>query len=81
LYPTSNLEDRTPVLMSPTDRVAQLYPQAPVSPFVAFCDSQGYGGTSRPYTGINIYGDIKPSTVTSVTNLLTLDGLYYLFLY
>jgi hypothetical protein len=30
--------------MSPSDRVAQLYPQAPCSVFVAFYDSQGYGG-------------------------------------
>jgi hypothetical protein len=29
------------VFMSPSDRVAQLYPQAPVSLFVAFYDSQG----------------------------------------
>jgi hypothetical protein len=30
--------------MSPRDRVAQLYPQAPDSHFVAFYDSQGYDG-------------------------------------
>jgi hypothetical protein len=30
--------------MSPSDRVAQLYPQARGSLFVAFYDSQGYGG-------------------------------------
>jgi hypothetical protein len=29
--------------MSPSDRVAQLYSQAPGSLFVAFYDSQGYG--------------------------------------
>jgi hypothetical protein len=29
--------------MSPSDRVAQLYPQVPSSLFVAFYDSQGYG--------------------------------------
>jgi hypothetical protein len=32
------------VFMSPSDRVAQLYPQAPGSLFVAFYDSQVYGG-------------------------------------
>jgi hypothetical protein len=31
-------------LGGPGDRVAQLYPQAPGSLFVAFYDSQGYGG-------------------------------------
>jgi hypothetical protein len=30
--------------MSPSDRVAQLYPQAPGSLFIAFYDSQGDGG-------------------------------------
>jgi hypothetical protein len=30
--------------VSPVDRVAQLYPQAPGSIFVAFYDSMGYGG-------------------------------------
>jgi hypothetical protein len=29
---------------APGDRVAHLYPQAPASFFVAFYDSQGYGG-------------------------------------
>jgi hypothetical protein len=41
---TPNLEDQVPVLMSPNDRVAQLYPQALRSLFFAFHDSQGYGG-------------------------------------
>jgi hypothetical protein len=45
LHPIPNLEDQVPVFMSPSDRVAQLYPQAPGSLFVAFCDSQGYGGS------------------------------------
>jgi hypothetical protein len=39
--------------MSPTDRVAQLYPQAPGSIFVAFYDSLGYGGCIIP---VNILG-------------------------
>jgi hypothetical protein len=30
--------------MSPSDRVSQLYLQAPDPRFVAFYDSQGYGG-------------------------------------
>jgi hypothetical protein len=39
-----NLEDQVSVFMSPSDRVAQLNPQAPGSLFVTFYDSQGYSG-------------------------------------
>jgi hypothetical protein len=39
-----NLEEQVPVFMSPSGKVAQLYPQAPGSLFVAFYDQQGYGG-------------------------------------
>jgi hypothetical protein len=39
-----NLGDKVSVFMFPSDRVAQLYPQAPGSLFVAFYDWQGYGG-------------------------------------
>jgi hypothetical protein len=42
-----NLEDQVPVFISPSDRVAQLYPQALGSLFVASYDSQGYGGGIR----------------------------------
>jgi hypothetical protein len=35
--------------MSPSDRVAQLYPQPPGSFFVTFYDSQGYGGGNQNY--------------------------------
>jgi hypothetical protein len=43
--------------MSPSDREAQLYPQAPGSLSVAFYDSQGYGGDilTLPHTGIYTY--------------------------
>jgi hypothetical protein len=44
LRSTPNLEDQVIVFMSPSDRVAQSYPQAPGSLFVAFYKSQGYGG-------------------------------------
>jgi hypothetical protein len=43
LLSTPNLEDQVYVFMSPSDRVALLYPQAPGSIFAAFCDSQDYG--------------------------------------
>jgi hypothetical protein len=38
-----NLEGQVPVFISPRNRVAQLYPQAVGSCFVASYDSQGYG--------------------------------------
>jgi hypothetical protein len=44
LHPTPNLEDQVPVFISPSDKVAQLYPQAPGSLFVAFYVSRGHGG-------------------------------------
>jgi hypothetical protein len=54
LSPTPNLEDQVSAFMSPSDKVAQLYPQASGSFFVAFYDLQGYGGgiLTRQYTGI-----------------------------
>jgi hypothetical protein len=42
-----NLEGQVPVCISPRNRVAQLYPQALGSLFVASYDSQGYGGVIR----------------------------------
>jgi hypothetical protein len=44
-----NLEGHVPVFISPRNRVAQLYPQALGSLFVASYDSQGYGGGIRPH--------------------------------
>jgi hypothetical protein len=37
-------ENQISVFISPSDGVAQVYPQAAGSLFVAFYDSQGYGG-------------------------------------
>jgi hypothetical protein len=42
-----NLEGQVPVFISPSNRVTQLYLQAPGSLFVATYDSQGYGGGVR----------------------------------
>jgi hypothetical protein len=42
LRPTPNLKNQVPALMSPSDRVAQLYSQTPSSLSVAFHDSQAY---------------------------------------
>jgi hypothetical protein len=44
----SNLEGQVPVFVFPRNRVAQLYPQAMGSLFVASYGSQGYGGGIRP---------------------------------
>jgi hypothetical protein len=38
------MEDQVSIFMSPSDRMAQLYPQAPGSLFVSFYDSQAHGG-------------------------------------
>jgi hypothetical protein len=43
LHPTPNLKDQVSIFMSPRDKEAQLYPQAPHSLFIAFYDSQSYG--------------------------------------
>jgi hypothetical protein len=43
-----NRDGQVPVFISPRDRVARLYTQALGSIFVAFYDSQGYGGGIRP---------------------------------
>jgi hypothetical protein len=44
---SSNLEGQVPVLISPRNRVAQLYPQVLGSLFVVSYDSQGCGGGIR----------------------------------
>jgi hypothetical protein len=41
---TPNLEGQVPVLISPRNRVAQLYPQVLGSLSIVFYDSHGYGG-------------------------------------
>jgi hypothetical protein len=56
---TPNLKDQSSVFLSPADRVAQLYLQAPGSLFLAFCHSQGYGGgiltrLHTAYTRMNV---------------------------
>jgi hypothetical protein len=43
-----NLEDQAPIFISPRNKLARLYPQAPGSLFIASYDSQGYGGGIRP---------------------------------
>jgi hypothetical protein len=44
IIPTPNLEGQVSVFMSPSDRVAKIYPEAPGYLFVTFYSSQGYGG-------------------------------------
>jgi hypothetical protein len=57
MLPTPDLVDQVPVFISPSDRVARLYPRALGSLFVACYISQGYGGgiRLRLHTGIIIY--------------------------
>jgi hypothetical protein len=45
---SADLEGQVPVFISPKNRVAQLYPQALGSHFVASYDPQGYGGLFDP---------------------------------
>jgi hypothetical protein len=56
IWDSPNLEDQVPVFISPRNRVAQLYPWALGSLFVASYDSQGYGGgfLTRLHTGYKI---------------------------
>jgi hypothetical protein len=54
--------------MSSSDRVAQLYPQALGSLFVAFYDSQGYGG--------GILTRLPPHGYYIMSGLLILTGAY-----
>jgi hypothetical protein len=51
-----NLQGQGPVFISPRNMVAQLYPQALGSIFIASYDSQGNGGGIRPRlpTGVRI---------------------------
>jgi hypothetical protein len=47
VFYSSSLEGQVPVFISPRNKVAQLYPHAMGSLFVASDDSQGYGGGIR----------------------------------
>jgi hypothetical protein len=51
-----NLEGQIPVFISPRSSVAQLYPQALGSLFVASYDSKEYGGGVRPHLHTDTYG-------------------------
>jgi hypothetical protein len=51
-----NLEGQVPVFISPRNRVTQLYSQALGSLFVAFYDSQGYGGGIRTRLHTSLLG-------------------------
>jgi hypothetical protein len=57
LRPTPNLEDQVSVFRFPSDRVAQLYPQAPGSLSITFYVSQRCGGgvLTRLHTGQFFY--------------------------
>jgi hypothetical protein len=76
LRPTPNLEDQVSVFMFPSDRVAQLYPQAPVSFFVASYNSQSYGGGIL--TGLNT--EISEESIYGSTVLLLDIRRFFSFL-
>jgi hypothetical protein len=61
-----NLEGQVPVFISPRSRVAQLYPQALGSLFVAFYDSQGYSG--------GICARFHAGWLTEAESYITTDG-------
>jgi hypothetical protein len=69
LCPTPNLEDEVSMFMSLSDSVAQLYPQAPVSPFVPLSGSQGYGGGIRTRLHTGVYYYIYISAVNGASHL------------
>jgi hypothetical protein len=58
-YP--KLEGQVPVFISPRNRVAQLYPQAVDSLFIASCDSQGYGAQLWTFISENWVRDSRYS--------------------
>jgi hypothetical protein len=60
-----NQEDQVPIFISPRNKVAQLYPQALCSLFIASYDSQGYGGGIHPCLHLGV--------------TLTKPGLRYLY--
>jgi hypothetical protein len=60
LRPTPNLEDQSLAFISPSNKVAQLYPQALGSLFVAFYDSQGYGGGILTCLHVRKKGKVVP---------------------
>jgi hypothetical protein len=56
-----NLKDQVPVFISPKNTVAQLYPQALGSLFVASYDLQGYGGGILTYLLTYLLTELSPS--------------------
>jgi hypothetical protein len=59
-----NLEGQIPVFLTPSNRVAQLYPQALGYLSISSYDSQGYGGGIRPrlHTGLGLTADFPLTT-------------------
>jgi hypothetical protein len=60
------MEGQVPVFISPRNKVAQLYPWALESLFVASNDSQGYGGgiLTRLHTGLDTKHNSRQDTWT-----------------
>jgi hypothetical protein len=62
--------------MTTSDRVAQLYPQASGSLFVAFCNWQGYGGYFNPPSHGGIDGISTKNTQLDWNVAVVQSGLY-----
>jgi hypothetical protein len=79
LRSTPNLENLVPVFKLPSDRVAQLYAQAPGSVFVTFYDSQGYGGgiVARLHTWSPAYLEFLISYLSNASSENTVLRLCY----
>jgi hypothetical protein len=80
IWDSPNLEGRVPIFISPKNRVAQLYPRALGSLFVASYDSQGYGGgiLTLLHTGQNWLSSdlISLSSISSVRVTTVIHSSY-----
>jgi hypothetical protein len=61
IWDSLNQEGQVPVFISLRNRVAQLYPWALGSPFVAYYDSQGYSELARVYLNARCWQAFKCS--------------------
>jgi hypothetical protein len=76
IWDSPNLEGQDPVFISPRKRIAQLYPQALDSLFVAFYDSQVYGGGIRTLLHMDKWWHSKQAMVLFREYSLLCNGRY-----
>jgi hypothetical protein len=65
-----NLEGQVPTFISPRNRLAQLYPQALRSLFVALYNSQGFGGGIWTHRVNNVWTELFPSNSCYIVTCL-----------